>query len=743
MTRARPDTDQSNVSGYRHPSEHLADEIEVYRMMLAAALERRLADEPEGARLDYRGVMMTRLEARQAAYGDVGAERLFPPDVSRTRSRVNERVAATQGVRLPIPGLQTAFGLDAVSMACLMLAVAVDLDPRIWKVVAYLQDDIARPHLTPELLFGIFGQTWQTQLVVVRALHGDSPLRRAGLIRLIERGAAGPAAWLRTRIELHPAVLPTLIGQRIDRFGLVRRLPSDAGAEAESRGACLGLADAVRRAASEHDRMPVVVVEGPATLVDDCVEDTCRHLSIDRYRVDCQDTPESIAALVEGVEQATQVARLQACALELARFDALERGAAEERRRPRAVDRVLGDFPGLLFISGDGLDLDRSGFDQRALLRYTPGPADRAARVRAWSAHLTASAVDVEPVTLAEELADRAQLGPSAMTRALDTARDTALLRAGSGEVRITRADIEEAVRAESRVQVQGARLRPTTGYGWGDLKLPDAVARQVRTIPDFIRHRDRLTERWGLDARRIGSRGIVALFAGPSGTGKTMAAELIAKDLCADLLVVDLGQLVSKYIGETEKNLSRVFRAARHSGAVLFFDEADALFGRRTEVRDSNDRHANLETGHLLQEIEAHPGVCILATNLRGNLDDAFIRRIQVYVQFPRPDVATRSRLWATALGARMPYGADVDHAWLARRFDFTGGDIKNAALYAAFLAARSGTEHIELDHLIEAIWLERFKAGEKPQADDFDPHTDRARQLMHRDGPGHGGQV
>ena len=201
-------------------------------------------------------------------------------------------------------------------------------------------------------------------------------------------------------------------------------------------------------------------------------------------------------------------------------------------------------------------------------------------------------------------------------------------------------------------------------------------------------------------------------LFSGSPGTGKTMAAEVIANELQIDLYKIDLSQVVSKYIGETEKNLDRIFTAAQSANAILFFDEADALFGKRSPVKDAHDRYANIEVGYLLQKMEEYEGVAILATNLRDNMDDAFVRRIQIIVEFPFPDEEYRQRIWQVIFPPEAPIGEDVDFGFLAKEVRLAGGNIKNIALAAAFYAASDGGA-IQISHLIKAATREYQKLG------------------------------
>jgi hypothetical protein len=250
----------------------------------------------------------------------------------------------------------------------------------------------------------------------------------------------------------------------------------------------------------------------------------------------------------------------------------------------------------------------------------------------------------------------------------------------------------------------------------WVDLVLPADRTAQLREAVDRMRAQDRVLDAWGLARGRAGLRGLRLLFAGPPGTGKSLAAEVVAAELGRDLLVVDLSQLVSKWLGETEKNLAAVFDAAERGGAALLFDEADALFGRRTEVGDARDRYANLETAYLLGRLERFEGIAVLATNLRQNMDVAFARRLEFVVPFDPPDEAARLALWRTHLPPTAPLADDVDLAAVAGLYELSGALIRNAALAAAFLAATEPADDLRVigaAHLTHAIRREHVKAG------------------------------
>lgn len=250
------------------------------------------------------------------------------------------------------------------------------------------------------------------------------------------------------------------------------------------------------------------------------------------------------------------------------------------------------------------------------------------------------------------------------------------------------------------------------TNSSWDDLILPQHCIRKIDEFTLWIKHRKQVINLWG--GRSKG--GPVALFAGASGTGKTFAAEVIAHQFNMPLYRVDLGLLVSKYIGETEKNLNSLFDSADGQKIILLFDEADSLFGKRGEVKDARDRYANMEVSHLLSRIERHQGPCILTSNLRTHLDSAFTRRFQVVIDFPRPDELAREKLWKLHIPAKAPLDSNVDISQVAKAVQLTGGQIRNAALHAAFLAADEESR-IQMKHFAQAVWTELLKEGGERQ--------------------------
>jgi SpoVK/Ycf46/Vps4 family AAA+-type ATPase len=313
-----------------------------------------------------------------------------------------------------------------------------------------------------------------------------------------------------------------------------------------------------------------------------------------------------------------------------------------------------------------------------------------AARVALWTRALAPAAAAVAPGAV-DEIVARFALGGGAIERAAERAITQARLRDPAAP-RITLDDLTESARLvlQHRLGTVARRLEP--GFTWDDLILADDTLEVIREVVDFARHRTPLLERWGFGRKLPYGRGVSAILGGPPGTGKTMVAQLLARELGYELYLIELSQVVNKYIGETEKNLARVFDEAEGSHAILFFDEADALFAKRTEVKSSTDRYANLEVNYLLQRMESYNGITLLATNLEQGIDEAFKRRVRFTIQFDLPEAPDRERLWRSMFPPEVALADDIDWQRLATRYEMSGGYIKKAAVRAAARALQRG---------------------------------------------------
>jgi len=597
----------------------------------------------------------------------------------------------------PQPALEqlcAAFALSAFERDLLLLCAGAELDGAFPALLAEAHGDPGRPHPTFGLALAALPEAhWG-------ALTPGAALRRW---RLVEVGPGNSLVGSPLRID--ERVLHFLCGARqLDErlAALVEPLPAE-----EELPPSHGLAArqvAAAWAAAGEARLPVAQLGGGDR--DDrraIAAHACALLGLEAYALPARSLPVAPAELDQLARLWEREAALGGCAL-LLECDELD-GA--DGPREHAVELLAARLGAPLVIAG-GERRRVAGRPTLAVDVPRPSPAEQRSL---WQAAL-GPAADREAEAVGR-LVGHFRLGP-AQIRAAAAAVELSGAEPGEGEGADVDERLWEACRSQARPRLSGLAQRIEPAAGWDDLVLPEAQRAALRTIATHMRQRGRVYEEWGFGGDGQRGLGVSALFAGASGTGKTLAAEVLAGELRLDLYKIDLSQVVSKYIGETEKNLGRVFDAAEAGGAILLFDEADALFGKRSEVKDSHDRYANIEVSYLLQRMEQYRGLAILTTNLKEALDQAFLRRIRFVVQFPFPDATQRAAIWRRAFPAGAPTEG-LDAGRLAR-LSVAGGNIRNIALGAAFLAAEAG-EPVRMAHLLEAARGECAKL-ERPLA-------------------------
>ena len=691
----------------------------------------------------YRGLYIPEQEAEHLSTAP--RHQPLPPEFRDRRLALAEeretlaelaRVSVAAGVNLPLERLAERFNLGRFERDVLLLALASEEDLRFERLFAFVQDDVTRKRPSVDLAFRLLLLDPTERPLARAAFSPDAPLIRNHLIELFEEGQRFPPLLARF-IKADDRIVAEVLGdgaslldpqlgdalgfrrpvRRLDdlvlRQDLIDRLRRAAALAVNGRGLVLGLLGGYgsgRRAIAEAI----------------CGELGLPLVTVDMDTLTAEDIDPTEAAL-----RATREARLRGAALlweGASRFLTSGTGMETEPRdgeagisqseiaeiaawRP-ALLAALREHDGLAFVPLVRTWDDRGALGGRFLRIDLPEPSYDD-RERIWHRHLGDDAPDGKAV---EIISGTFRLSPGQIRDAVNAARTAARLR---GDLP-TPADLAAACRGQASGRLDGLATKVLPTYGWGDIVLPYEQFTQLREMAAQVRNRRTVLGAWGFDGHLAMGKGLNALFAGPSGTGKTMAAEIIASDLGLELYKVDLSSLVSKYIGETEKNLDRIFDAAREANAILFFDEADAIFGKRSEVKDAHDRYANIEVGYLLQKMEAYDGVVILATNLRKNLDDAFIRRLHAAVDFPFPEEPDRVLIWQKVFPEAAPLDPDVDLAFLARQFRLTGGNIRNIALLAAFLAADDG-DSIGMAHLVRATKREYQKLGKLLTESDF----------------------
>lgn len=611
------------------------------------------------------------------------------------------RASHTSGVRLPLIELCQNLQLDAASLCILMIALAPHIDRHYEQVYAWLQGDPAFTAPRLDLALQVCCDTPADRLALRELLQPDAPLLRSGFVRLIDPADQRGSYELSQLLWASPRLLRFLMDQ------------PGAEPEVEVVRACTPLPPAtnsLRHAVGRFARVwtpeqrpgavAVLRSEDPLAALGSAVE-LAVSAGVPALPVDLSRPGLSRYRVERVIEAVLDEARLLRAVVAIAGFDELEDRTREAALAAVGAQLVRFDGPCLL-VAREGLDL-RHELGRRPVLVLDAPPPDVAERAALWAAHL-ADRPDTQPYV--PDLSRVFRLGSGQIR---DAARMVATLDAAEGP---SSAHLRTASQAQSRHGLGQLAQRVPAWGAWEDLVLPPASIRRLHNIVDFLRHADTVFGEWGLGDKVASWGGMTAMFAGPPGTGKTLSASLIAQALGLELFRIDLAGVVSKYIGETEKNLDRVFRAAYRSNAVLFFDEADALFGKRTEVKDAHDRHANVETSYLLQKLESFDGLAVLATNLKKNIDTAFMRRIDVLVDFPFPSVASRLRLWTTLMPPAMPRAPCLDLPFLAEQFELSGGHIKNAVQAAALSAAADGAP-VGMEHLLLGVRWELQKQG------------------------------
>jgi SpoVK/Ycf46/Vps4 family AAA+-type ATPase len=567
--------------------------------------------------------------------------------------------------------------LDPLDAALLELCAAPVLDARYGRLIGYLHDDLTRKLPSPRLLARLLGEDGSEQRVLAR-LAADAPLRRGGAIIMLDEPGVTPA--VDRLLALDDQLATVLLGADLGAGAIVPEVREVALEAVPVRGE-----ETIRQVAqtiAAADGLPVLCAGADAEQV--LAQALGRGLVV-------------LEAARLGDERLLARARLRAT-LTGARLaiDGLDDLAPEERARLHRIVEALGNPP-LLCTNRPRVPRALVGLSHLTVIVPPPEEAERA---RLWTAYAPESATS--------DVAAAFSLSSGQIRQAARLAGAEARV---ADHPHASREDLRLAARRVARRDLEAQARLLRAPYVWEDLVLADEELALLRSIAAHLRHRSLVLDTWGFGRRVAPEAGLKILFAGESGTGKTMACQVIANALGLDLYRVDLSRTVSKFIGETEKNLAGLFDAAEDTNAVIFFDEADALFGKRSAVSDAHDRYANIEVAYLLQRIEEFTGAVILATNLRHNVDPAFLRRLDFVVDFPLPDRTRRRLLWERHFPDQAPRADDVDLDALADH-NLPGGSIRNCVLRAAFAAAQDGRE-ISLVHLEQAVRLEQRKLG------------------------------
>jgi ATP-dependent 26S proteasome regulatory subunit len=615
--------------------------------------------------------------------------------------------ARRQGQTLRLEYLASTFNLDRFDLDAFLICLASTLDLRYERLYGFLQDDVTRKRPRVNLVLDLLCDPGPGRLTKLSRFAEDAPLFKHHLLARLPASSPDASPLLNQILSVDKAIIAWLLGDYQPHAEIGPHVTLQRPQQEDANGT---LAEEMRanlmRAWSAGQ--PILAFYGP----DQARQRTAAEWLAARAErplliVDLAAVKEAEVSPLRALRLTLRDARLTGA---LPYFAGWEACFATERSvaPPPGLLSELCAYPGTVLVASkapwqaQGIARDRQLFWLEFAMPVYPQ------RCALWSHFLDGQPTEVTENLDVTALASQFLLTSGQIRDAVASAKDAAAQR---GEA-LDNQDLFAAARAHSNPHLSGLARKIDPRYDWNDIVLPIDQLAILREIVATVRGRPQVLEEWGVGKKLVSSAGVTVLFGGPPGTGKTMAAEVIASELSLDLYKIDLSTVVSKYIGETEKNLERIFSEAQSSNAILFFDEADAIFGKRSEVKDAHDRYANIEVSYLLQRMEAYDGVTILATNLRANLDEAFTRRLQFAVDFPFPEKEDRQRIWETLFPPDVPREPEIDFGLLARRFKLAGGNIRNVIVSAAYLAASDGQE-VTMQHLLHGTRRELQKMG------------------------------
>jgi SpoVK/Ycf46/Vps4 family AAA+-type ATPase len=717
---------------YQTSREHLLDELHRLDLMLNVEVVRQRMDPAHGTFDRFRGLFLSDDEIDAAlecseppspmpAKRQAGSE-LLPERLRQMERQIAEKIAASaaEGVPLGLPILAARFGLPAFDSDALLICVAPELDVKYGKLYAYLQDDVTRKSATADLILKLLCRSFEERLRGRARLSSGGPLLRYGL--LVERGAGAEAtsAFLGRTLAMQPAILNFLLG--CDDLVIGRLVTPRASLDEVLLPPVLIENFASAFLARNRGEVTTILFHGPAGVGKRmfaealCLASGVPLIEANLSRMISTGFADALHALF-------REATLHDAAVYLDEAEVLTAPGEAAAGMLTLVDSVLAGFGKTIFL---GSERPWEGMDElggRRLFRIEVPPQSYPLRRRLWPTLLARAGYQILSSTNLDGLADKFAFTPGKIHNAIAEAERLALLRSRGAAV--TLEDLQTACRAQCGTGLATLARKIVPQYGWNDIVLPPSEMAQLSEISAHVQHRQQVFASWGFERRFSLGKGLNILFVGESGTGKTMAAEIVAGALGLDLYKIDLSSVVSKYIGETEKNLSRIFQEAEMSNAILFFDEADAIFGKRSEVKDSHDRYSNIEINYLLQRMEEYSGTVILASNFKKNIDEAFTRRMRFVVEFPFPTEEYRLGIWKNVFPHETPLGQDIDLRLLAGKLKVSGGSIRNIALHAAFLAAARRTA-VGMEHIMQSTRREFQKMGRLCVKSDFGPYFD-----------------
>jgi SpoVK/Ycf46/Vps4 family AAA+-type ATPase len=634
--------------------------------------------------------------------------------------------SSKQGVSLRLEELTRLFNLTPFDVDILLICLAPELDWKYERLFSYLQDDITRKKPSVYIVLNLLSSSFEDKLDLRKHFDPEAPLIKHSIISLSDHSQQQNSPLLNKFLKLDDRLINYLLGEnRID--GRLRSFAQLKEPDIQLEDLVLSpeIVSGIHILTTGKytiTEAPIFYFRGPYGVGKQSAAEAACHELGGRLIVitgNCLFEKDGLS-FKEKLTLILREAKLQNSAIYWNGFDTLIAG---DKWAPlNLMLDALEEYRGLVFLSGNISWEPRDAFYERTFVPIVFSLPSFGERLQLWQRSLNGNSPIQSDIDL-YALSNKFLLSGGQINDIIATARSAMLIK-GSENKSLNLKSLYSACRKHSNQSLTELSKKIEPKFSWKDIVLSRDKMNQLKEIIGHVNHRQHVYNDWGFKNKISLGTGVTALFAGPSGTGKTMAAGIMAREIGLDLYKIDLSLVVSKYIGETEKNLSKIFAEAETSNAILFFDEADALFGKRSEVRDSHDRYANIEIAYLLQKMDEYEGISILATNLRQNMDDSFVRRMQFIVEFPFPDEHLRLQIWKVHFPKDAPVDDDIDYKFLANQLNLTGGSIKNIVLNAAFLAA-SCESKISMGHIFHSAKRELQKAGILCAKSDFGKYS------------------
>ena len=664
----------------------------------------------------YRGLAISPADV-VAALGRVPGEPLL-----LLRTQVHAIAEATNSLSVRrLLWLQSTYGLSDFDLDVIVIALAPEVDLRYERLYAYVQDDVTKKRPTVDLALNLLCSCAEEKIEERTRFAADAPLVQHGLIHLLADPHQDQPPLLARYLKLDEQIVRLLLGDdsldpRLAPFCRLKQpsaILDDQPLNPETKRAL----DVLTKLARE-ERLPLrLYFQGPSGSGKSQTAEAMAHeIGVRFLSADLAKSPATLADFEAALVCLLREASFRDAVLYLYGLDALRE--EEQQGRYQCLLRAVAECRRTTLLSGtqDWIPSVSGPAGVTVVSFAMPRFEERRAQ---WVSSLAQSGASLAPAEL-DALSARFRLTPKQIDHAVASACNLAIWRAASeyatqkpNRVLDQKPDLRDffrCAREQTGHDLAGMARKIEPKYKWDDIVLPEEIKTQLKEVCQRVTYQHQVLNNWGFGNKLSMGKGVNVLFSGSSGTGKTMAAEVIASELGLDLYKIDLSQIMSKYIGETAKKIDAIFKA--NVNGILFFDEADALFGKRSEVKDAHDRYANIDVSYLLQKMDECKGIAILATNLHDNMDQAFLRRLAFCVHFPFPDEAHRRRIWERAWPREAPLGKNVDLDVLASEFKLSGGNIKNIALAAAFLGATEGVQ-INAQHVLHATSREYQKLG------------------------------